>query len=577
MTSAKKISKLIGKEGAKYRTLSIPHERWSKKMKCMYCGAPLDEGVQNPLCPVCGHAFDPVSEAEKAQQAAILAESETRFEDAMELYAKAADGGIPNAPYDICRCLTKSGQAKTRESHYAFWLATAATRSARDAYRYSRYLHGRGEEAKALEQMQISADGGYPMASWRLVLHYLKEGNRPAVRYYLSLLGEKPLAKAVLFLVGKNGVCDHPALPAPSEEKYAEAYSKGSYAEKQGLIAIAKAYYEAAAVGEYLPALERLATLCMQGERDEVAAEEYLMRLGRAGVADAYVDLADYYKNGLIGGKTNVERAYEIYLLAANSGDSRAMVLVGDACYHGEGTATNPFMALSWYDKAAKAGNLLGASRAKETREKGNAMFAEATVLAQAGDHKDAVELYHQAAELGNADAALALGNAHLAGRGTERSYKLAARWYEFAIFLGKESAKYRLGVLYSSNLGVRFDAERAECLLRESLAAGCKQAEVEILRLKKRRNARLARRVYSTACVMYHRGDKLEAIKYLILAVKMENARAAYLLGCIFECGDAVPKDTLRARKYFERAKALGFDGDGNRYMGKYIKNLKK
>lgn len=546
-------------------------------MKCLYCGAPLDESVQSATCPVCGCAFEPKTEAELAQHAAILAENETRFEDAMELYAKAADGGIVGAPYDICRCLVKSGQAKTRESHYAFWLATAATRSARDAYRYSRYLHGRGEEAQALEQMHVSADGGYPMASWRLVLRYLKEGNRSAVRYYLSLLGNKPLAKVVSFLVGKKGVYDHPASPVSDEEKYASAYAKGSYAEKQGLTRIAKAYYEAAAVGNYLPALERLATLCMQGDRDEVSAEAYLMRLGQAGIADAYVDLADYYKNGLIGGKTNVERAYEIYLLAAKSGDSRAMVLVGDACYAGEGTATNPFVALSWYDKAAAAGNLLGATRAAETRAKGDEIYRLAVETAQAGDHKSAVELYHQAAELGNADAACALGDAHLAGRGTERSYKLAARWYEFAIFLGKESAKYRLGVLYSANLGVRFDAEHAERLLRESLAAGCQQAEEEILRLKQRRNARLARRVYSTACVMYHRGDKLEAIKYLVLASKMENARAAYLLGCIFECGDAVPKDDLRARKYFERAKELGFDGDGNRYMGKYIKNLKK
>ncbi len=546
-------------------------------MKCMYCGATWADELEVTTCATCGHPLTPESEVEVAYHGAMLAESETRYEDAMELYAKAADGGIINAPYDICRCLKKSGQSKSRENHYAFWLGVAAGRSSRDAYRYSCYLKKLGDEAGSLTQLKVSAEGGHPMAVLSLALICWRQGKLPEARYYLAkTAGSDWRAKTLLFLLGANKEKAELFLPV-KPELYAEAYNKGSYAEKLGIPVIAKAYYELSAEGDYAPALERLADICMQGDRDELAAEGYLTRLGEGGNADAYVDLADYYKNGLIGGKPDPHRAYEIYLLAAKLGDSRAMVLVGDACMDGEGTACNPYLALSWYDKAAAVGNLLGDARAKETRARGDRLYQEAVVAMSHGETKEAVDLYQQAAELGNADAACAIGDAYLAARGVERSYKLAARWYEFAIHLGKEIAKYRLGVLYSNNLGVRFDAAKAESLLRDALAVGCKQAEGEILKLKQRRNARLHRKVYSTACVIYRRGDKLEALKFLVVATKMGNGRAAYLLGCMFECGDAVPKDPLRASKYFDRARELGFDGKGNRYLGKFIRNLKK
>ncbi len=546
-------------------------------MKCVYCGHEWESEQNDILCPRCSHSLEPATPAELAYCAATAAEEETRYEDAMELYAKAADGGIPCASYGVCRCLDKSGQRKIQSDLYEFWLSTAALWDGHGAYKYSKYLKRAGADREAVYHLRRSADMGYLPANFSVAWYYLKNGNRYATRYFLKQgEGADIRCKILLYLLGKNGTAYAAEMPETADHTV-EYYSAGTYAEAKGLGNIAKSYFELAAQSNYVPALEKLADICMQGaEREEANAEKYLNLLGTLGSADAYVKLGDYYKNGLIGGTPSVEKAYEMYLKAAKAGDSRAMVLVGDACFEGVGTERDTFAALSWYDKATRAGNPLGESRGKATRKEGEKLYIQGAIATEDGELESAIALFRQAAELGNANAACTLGDFYFNGRGVKKSYKLAAKWYEFSIVLGKEEVKYRLGMMYATNLGVNFDGKRAEKLLREASLAGCKEAEAAILQLKKQRNARLSRRVYSTACVIYRRGNKRQAIGYLALAVKMGNARAAYMLACMFDCGDYVPRDEVRAKKYYDKARELGFDGKGNRYMGAFIRNLK-
>ena len=547
-------------------------------MKCIYCGYEWQTDGADTACPQCGHAQSPVTEAEKNYVAGRVAEQETRYQNAIDLYALAADAGIAEAANGVCRCLKKSGMHESRPAFYVFWLSTWARMDAEGAFRYAIHLKTQKKEREALYYLGRAADMGHKNAHVLLALHYRRRGNPFAARHYLGAVADRSvLAGLLLFFLGKK----KPAYPPEGQEHAgyeAELYRLAQYAEELSLANIAKSYYVSAAEMNYVPALTRLSDICMQaGSHTEGEAEGYLLRLGEAGHTDAYIKLGDYYKLGMIDGTPSMEKAYRMYLSAARAGDGRGMVLVGDACYHGKGTARDTFSALAWYDKAASAGNTIGAARADATREEGERLYREGGALLEKKRFDEAIPMLRTASELGNASAARTLGDCYLAGDGVKQSYKLAAKWYEFAIVLGNEVVKYRLGVLYAMNLGVRFDAKRAEQLLREAKEAGSEHAEKEILNLKKRRNARLSQRVYSTACTIYHRGDKTGAISFLVLAVKMGNARAAYMLGCMFDCGDGVTRDAFRAETYFAKAKEMGFDGNGNRYMGKFIKKMDK
>ena len=61
-------------------------------------------------------------------------------------------------------------------------------------------------------------------------------------------------------------------------------------------------------------------------------------------------------------------------------------------------------------------------------------------------NHDKALELWHQAGELGNADAYCNIGYAYHNGRGVERDDKKANHYYELAAMMGHEMARHSLG-----------------------------------------------------------------------------------------------------------------------------------
>ncbi len=548
-------------------------------MKCIYCGHIRDADAPETFCPHCKREKDSPLEWETAYREGMLAEEDTRYEDAMRSYRAASRGGIPCAAYAMSRVIHKSGLRKKDEDLYAFWLQYAAYTEGEGAYRYSQYLKQNEREIESAYFLRLGADKGHIKCCLAAGFQAMSGKDLPTARHYFKQAApHSVLAKCVLFFLGKNKE-DTPA-PLTLPPKHNESlYDAAGVGESLGLWYIAKTYYLMASLNHFVPALERLSHLSIQeGEtHDEATCEACLISLGEMGKLDAYIKLGDYYKKGRIGGTPDPARAYQMYVKAARGGDNFAMVLVGDACFHGVGVDKDTFSALRWYDMAAANGNPLGESRGVATREEGAARYREALEAMENGKTDEGIALCREASELGHAKAVCTLGDCYLSGLGVKKSYKMAIKWYEFGIGLGDPIAKYRLGQLYATNLGVMFDPVKAEALLREASEAGCKPAEAEILRMKQRRNAKLSRRLYSTACSIYHRGDKSGAISFLVLATKMGCGRAAYLLGCMFDCGDGMPRDRVRAQKYLDKAKELGFDGDGNRYMGRFIKHLKQ
>lgn len=82
-------------------------------------------------------------------------------------------------------------------------------------------------------------------------------------------------------------------------------------------------------------------------------------------------------------------------------------------------------------------------------------------------DVKEAVKWYQRAAERGNSDAQVELGQKYEDGEGVEQSFKVAAEWFQRAAehvpdLGGAGQGRQRLGLLYMAGKGVPVDYVRA-------------------------------------------------------------------------------------------------------------------
>lgn len=543
-------------------------------MKCSRCGNTWQD-VSVYACPECGYMAD-VVEGEDSYSAGVEAERQGKYKTAIAHYSLAADLGNPCAAYSVCRTMEKSGEWKKDPQLYEFWLSCAAREDVIAAVAYAKYLKRRGDEQQALRYLIWAADRGHDGSALRLGWYYLNHGNRPGARYYFDR--SKGFFAAVMRLVTLKKAAAYPPKAPEVPDDTVETYGVGQYALGLGLPHIAYSYFEKAADASYLPAIRQVAEMCMQGRgtaRDEEKVQKYMTELGEAGDTDAYVRLGDYFESGLIGEGPNPHAAYEYYLLAAEQGNLRGMLMVGDFLYDGNGVEKNMMAALVWYDKAAALGDATARTRATTVRNKAKDLVAQGKIaLGACEDHKAFLH-FSSAKDMGNVDALVYLGDCYVAGRVCERHLGTAVSYYEAAAKAGNPLAKYRLGVLYMTNFGVKFNARKAKAYLTEALTQGVDKAQIALEQLNKRKQKYLAQKVYAVSCAIYHRGDSAEAAKFRHVATKMGHGRAGYLLGCMYDCGDGVAKDPVRAQALHEQALKRGFDGRSLGWLSKYLRHL--
>ena len=84
-------------------------------------------------------------------------------------------------------------------------------------------------------------------------------------------------------------------------------------------------------------------------------------------------------------------------------------------------------------------------------------------------DYKSALNVWMPAAQAGDADAQVNIGEIFEKGLGTEPNYQAAAIWYEKAAAQGNERALFNLGTLYEQGLGVPTDKLKALNLYRQA------------------------------------------------------------------------------------------------------------
>ena len=99
-------------------------------------------------------------------------------------------------------------------------------------------------------------------------------------------------------------------------------------------------------------------------------------------------------------------------------------------------------------------------------RDEYEKIFETAETLCKNGDYAEAAKWYQKAveyAEQGDADAQYSLGIRYELGKGVERSYEDAVKWYKKAAERGNVDAQYSLGFLFGKGYGKGNGAPQSE------------------------------------------------------------------------------------------------------------------
>jgi TPR repeat protein len=164
-----------------------------------------------------------------------------------------------------------------------------------------------------------------------------------------------------------------------------------------------------------------------------------------------------------------------------------------------------------------------------------------------ARDVPAALELYRQAAKLGNARALYRLAWHNYKGEFLPRDPAQAARLLRQAIDRGDgRDAVSLLGLLHDLGEGVPKDVPQALSLYRKAAAAGSPQA-----------HQRLAYHVYFGESLPR---DPQEAARLLHRAIELgDRIEAKALLALLHERGEGVPQDLAQALKLYREAAEAG------------------
>lgn len=193
-------------------------------------------------------------------------------------------------------------------------------------------------------------------------------------------------------------------------------------------------------------------------------------------------------------------------------------------------------------------------SRLEESPDK---LFERAWEYDQRGNMEEAVKLYRQAADRGNADAQYNLGVSYEKGEGVSKNLLEAVKWYRMAAEQGKASAQYNLGLCYRHAKGVAQNLSEAARWYSRAAEQGQASAQCNL-----------------GSC--YEKGEgvsqnDVEATKWYQRAANQGLAIAQYNLGICYEFGRGVSKDLVEAARWYRLSADQG-DEDAKARLCKLV-----
>ncbi|MEX6632427.1 tetratricopeptide repeat protein [Hyphococcus lacteus] len=185
--------------------------------------------------------------------------------------------------------------------------------------------------------------------------------------------------------------------------------------------------------------LSSIMTQVRAGEYQDAVAT--LSPLVEHGDADAQHLMGYLFENGF-GVKRNLQRAVELYVMAARGGQADAQFALGELALEGDGIEKSAKTAAGWYLLAAKQEHALAKLRLGVLYAEGNGVDR---------DRQKALSYFEDAAIAGEPIAQRNLAIAYLSGDGVAQNIRKAAEWFERAAANGDPVANYNLGLLYQS------------------------------------------------------------------------------------------------------------------------------
>ncbi|MGA7323810.1 MAG: tetratricopeptide repeat-containing serine protease family protein [Rhodomicrobium sp.] len=196
-------------------------------------------------------------------------------------------------------------------------------------------------------------------------------------------------------------------------------------------------------------------------------------------------------------------------------------------------------------------------------------------------DFERALPLYRSAANEGNVEAQVTLGDMYKQGQGVDVNYGEALKWYRLAARQGYSAAQADLGFMYSNGLGVPQSYLEAQKWFLLAASQGSAVAEFDLGIMHKQglgvtkdyaqaeKWLRAAAEHGSAAAqlnlgMMYYRGfgvrkDHGEAAKWYRLAAEQGDVFSLYSLGVMYYLGQGVPQNYSRSYFWSSLAAARG------------------
>lgn len=287
-----------------------------------------------------------------------------------------------------------------------------------------------------------------------------------------------------------------------------------------------------------------------------------LLNSARMGVREAQYELGLMYAQG-IGGAPDKKEAVAWVSQAAEKGLAAAQYLLGTQCAAGFSGQKDDAAAYTWFARAADQGHARALYRLGRMQESAQPELAAAQL--------------RRAAELGVAEAQLALARALAAGRGAAREDDAAAtalRWLQQAAEQGLAAAQLELGHWHADGRGVPEDLALARRWLRKAAAQDHPAAVIALAELDRRghggRTAGDSRGEDGPGkgSSKSHdagdgsppaAGDRRRDRRRWLTAADPADADSRYHLGLLFDRGIEAPRQVEKARHWYGLAARQG------------------
>ena len=274
-------------------------------------------------------------------------------------------------------------------------------------------------------------------------------------------------------------------------------------------------------------------------EANGQTALEYYQKAEALGNLYAKTNIGVLYRFGKDPLQKNSERAYSKYKEAADKGFGLAMLKLGDMYYNGEygkeGDNVNYTKAMQWYEAAAGKGYADAYCALGDMYCYGNGVDK---------DYEKAIAEYQKGIDMGSSEAMLKMGYFYAEIK-EPRDDAEAVKWYMKSINAGNKVAMSNMGVHYENGRGVEKDYQEAAKFFRMADEEGYIYATYFLDRL-------------------YYHGylsddqktpDYEKAYKYYKKAADAGNAKALNEIGVMYINGYFVEKNVETGKEYYQKA----------------------